>query len=77
MISWFYAYEMQVYMNVGMLNIYKSCFIVYLLYFFFFFTFGGFNVFDALYFCEDLIYTYYWMIQNNMIFILMDKIYAS
>ena len=58
MISWFYAYEILVYMNVGMLNIYKSCFIVYLLYLF---SFGGFNVFDTLYFREDLIFKYYWM----------------
>ena len=56
MVSWFYAYEMQVYMNVVMLNISKSCFNVYSL---FFFIFGGFDVFDVLSFCEHLIYKYY------------------
>ena len=47
---------MQVYMNVGMLNISKSYFNVYSL---FFFSFGGF---DVLSFYEHLIYKYYWMI---------------
>ena len=41
MVSRFYAYEMQIYMNVGMLNIFKSCFNVHSL---FFFSFGGFDV---------------------------------
>ena len=50
MVSQFYAYEMQVYMNVGMLNISKSCFNVYSL---FFNSFGGF---DVLSFCERRIY---------------------
>ena len=58
MVSRFYAYEMQIYMNVGMLNIFKSCFNVHSL---FFFSFGGFDVFDVLSFCEHLIYKYYWM----------------
>ena len=56
MVSRFYAYEMEVYMNVGKLNISKSCLNVYSL---FFFNFGGF---DVLSFCEHLIYKYYWMI---------------
>ena len=55
MISRFYAYEMQVYMNVGMLNISKSYFNMYSL---FFFSFGGF---DVLSFCKHLIYKYHWM----------------
>ena len=60
MVICFYAYEMQVYMNVGMLNISKSCFNVDLL---FFFSFGGFDVFYVLLFCEHLIYKHWWMMQ--------------
>ena len=59
MVIWFYAYEMEIYMNVGMLNISKSCFNVYSL--FFLFSFGGFDVFDVLSLCEHLIDKYQWM----------------
>ena len=55
MVSRFYAYEMKIYMNVGMLNIYKSSFNMHSL---FFSSFGGF---DILSFCENLIYKYYWI----------------
>lgn len=45
---------MQIYMNLGMLYIFKSCFSVYLLYFF---SVGGFDMLDAflffIFFCED------------------------
>ena len=55
-VSWFYAYKIEVYMNLEMFNISKSCFGVYSL---FFFSFGGFDLFDILFFCEHLIYKYY------------------
>ena len=53
MVSRFYAYEMQVYMNVEMLNISKSYFNVYSFFFF------GSSGFDVLSFCEHLTYKYY------------------
>ena len=55
MVSQFYAYEMQVYMNIGKLNIYKSCFNMYSI---LFSSFGGFDVFDVQSFCEHLIDKY-------------------
>ena len=48
-VSRFYAYEMEVYMNLGIFNISKSCFGMYSL---FFFSFDGFDMLDVLFFCD-------------------------